>query len=191
MLSFLNFYWSILNRDLSLRDENQSGSWKSVIETIPYFLHYTICWSSLFSLLFVVVPYVTSITFPRWFSSLEPRKRREYPSYVVCLVHHLALVPLAWYLLFQDINLSESEFASFNYINAIGYVGPFCIGYLVSDTIFFALPELLLHQKFEYICHHVLSIYLVISTMTGPSPFCKFIPHLLICDTTNILFNTA
>lgn len=189
-LSWFENYWSFLNRPLSNRVENQTGIWSSVFHEIPNFIEYTALWSLFFSVLFIAVPFLTSLAFSEWYKSLDKRKRREYPSYLVCLVHHIALVPLAWMLIIRDSGLNDAEATNFDYIGAIGFAGPFCIGYLVGDTIFFALSEVF-HGKYEYICHHILSLYLVISTLLGPGPLCRFIPHLLICDTTNLLFNTA
>lgn len=45
--------------------------------------------------------------------------------------------------------------------------------------------------KYEYIIHHTLTLFLVISSLFGNGEILRFIPHLLISDTTNIFFNIA
>ena len=39
--------------------------------------------------------------------------------------------------------------------------------------------------------HHFLTLFVVISSLFGSGSILRFIPHLLISDTTNIFFNTA
>lgn len=147
-------------------------------------------WSSFFIVLFQLVPLLSKTIFPTWYNSLVPRKRKEFPSYVVCLVHHFALVPIAWYHVIQDFSRSGSELQQIDYAPIEAIVAPFCLGYLISDTVCFAISEMLA-GRLEYIIHHVMTVWLVMTTMYASGHITRFIPHLLICDTTNVFFNTA
>lgn len=143
-------------------------------------------WSLLFILLNGIVPYVSKRYLTSWYESLTPRKRSEMPAYVVCLVHHFLLVPVAWWHIIQDINRSSDH----DYSLTESWVSPISVGYLVGDTIGYALPEAF-HGRFDYIIHHVLTLWLVWSTIFASGQMLRFVPHLLICDSTNIFFNIA
>lgn len=159
-------------------------------ESIPDFLSKSIFWSAFFVLLNILVPLILKNVFTRWYASLDPRKRHELPSFVVCLVHHFAMVPTAWLHIYNDYQLTPAQAAVVHYGPIEAVVAPFCIGYLVGDTLCFAIQEALA-LKFEYIIHHTLTLWLVVSTLFSTGGLNRFIPHLLICDTTNIFFNTA
>ena len=50
----------------------------------------------------------------------------------------------------------------------------------------------MVNHKFDYLLHHVCTLILVMFTiMAEDGSICKFIPLLLLCDTTNIFFNSA
>ncbi|KAJ1421379.1 TLC domain-containing protein [Ochromonadaceae sp. CCMP2298] len=100
------------------------------------------------------------------------------------------MVPTAWVHVYSDSVLTAAEAAVVKYALVEAYVGPFCVGYLMGDTIAFAVPEAF-RGRFEYLVHHVLTIWLIITAMFGPGNLCRYIPHLLLCDTTNIFFNSA
>jgi hypothetical protein len=159
-------------------------------DVMPNFYRDTAIWVSIFSLLFLLVPYISRSLFPAWYANLDKRKRKEYPSYAVCLYHHACLVPRAWLHIYHDLLISTAQSHAINYAAKEAVLAPFCIAYLVSDTLFFALAEAL-HGKFEFVIHHVMTIYLVASSVSAPGEITRYIPHLLICDTSNLFFNTA
>ncbi len=58
------------------------------------------------------------------------------------------------------------------YAGAEGLVAPFCLGYLISDTIFYAIPEA---KQLNFLnTHHALAIFLVTSTLFGPGLMCRY-----------------
>lgn len=181
MSAYLNFILRALPEH-----ETPSG-----VDTIENFVQKTAFWSAFFSALFMLVPYLTKKFAPKWYGNLPERKIREYPSYVVCLIHHLTLVPRAWVHIFADFVRTEAELAVINYAVVEASVAPFCLGYLIGDTLCFAIPELISRGKMEYMIHHVFTVWLIVSTMYSSGHLTRFIPHLLICDTTNVFFNIA
>ena len=65
------------------------------------------------------------------------------------------------------------------------------LGYTFTDTITVAIQEAL-KGKFDYIVHHFLIVALVLNATYIPDGnIARWIPHLLLCDTTNIFFNAA
>jgi len=181
-MNFINTYINYINR-IPSNDLQPTG-----IDILPDITIDTGIWTGIFSILFLLVPIISKYINKQWYDKLEKRKRNELPSYIVCLFHHFNMVPRAWFHVIADF--LQSNDVIINYAEKEAVVAPFCLGYLLSDTLFYAIPEALL-GKFEYIIHHILTIYLVISTLVAHGSITKFIPHLLICDTTNIFFNTA
>lgn len=177
-------YWSFITRELPT-SETPIG-----IETVPHFYYKTVLWSLFFCALNFVVPFLAKRMFPKWYGSLSDKDQREFPSYAVCLIHHVIMVPIAWVRIYHDVMLSSEMAAIVDYATAEAGVGPFCIGYLVGDTLCFATQEALA-LRFEFIVHHFLTISLVMTAIFGPGNLLRYIPHLLICDTTNIFFNSA
>lgn len=144
-------------------------------------------WSFLFVALNIAVPSVCLRFLPGWYKALTERKRIEMPAYVVCMVHHLFLVPVAWAHLLQDFHRTDRHH---DYSATESWVSPISLGYLIGDTLGYAIPVALM-GRFDYIIHHVLTIWLVWNTVFGPGQILRFIPHLLVCDSTNICFNIA
>jgi TLC domain len=184
MTNILQSYWLFLNRPSS------ALSVTTGFDSLPNFLRDTALFTALFSLVFLLVNPLLSAFFLRKFNDFPPRKKKELPSYVLCLVHHIVAVPFAWRNIINDINLEDEAAAMVDYAPITAIIAPWCIAYLVTDTMFFAVPEALA-GKFEYIIHHFLTLFLVTSSLFAPGSILRFIPHLLISDTTNIFFNTA
>lgn len=169
---------------------NPTSSSTSGIEVLPNLLRDTVFYSVLFSFIFLLVTPFLSVVFSKTYSTLPERKKQEIPSYVVCLIHHFVAVPFAWQRVYNDFILSSESAQIVDYALVNAVVAPWCIAYLVVDSLFFAIPEAT-KGKFSYIIHHFLVISLVVSSLYWPGSTLRFIPHLLLSDTTNIFFNTA
>lgn len=177
-------YWNFISRDLP------SNPLPTALEVIPDFYYKTVLWSLFFSILHIITPVILRNIFPAWFASLSSRDRRDVGSYVVCTIHHLAMVPTAWMHIYNDSLLSPEMARSVEYAVVESSVAPFVIGYLMGDTVCYAVQEMI-DFRFEFMVHHVLTLALIYAALAGPGYFCRFIPHLIICDTTNIFFNFA
>lgn len=174
-------YWKYLSKPLK---ETPAG-----ITYMPNFYQNTIVMTLLFSCMYIIVPLLVKIIYNDWYYKLDKKKQEDLPSFIVCLFHHFLLVPRSWYHVINDFNNGNSniEYAPIEVI-----VSPICLGYLISDTIFYAINELFAHNKFDYIVHHVCTVILALFTIFAEDgSICKFIPLLIICDTTNIFFNCA
>lgn len=188
LLSFLkrsNYYWHFMSRQPA-PDFHQL----TTIEVFPNFFTETLWWTLFFTGFFLVTSKALKTLFPKWQGSLSSKKQKELPAYIVCLFHHIVRVPNAWIHVLSDFYRIDSEAATMSYCVIEAGVGPFAIGYLTGDLICFAIPEAL-RGEFEFLIHHV-AIIVIVSYSTFQHPYvCRWIPHLLICDTTNLLFNTA
>lgn len=177
-------YWHFISRELPI-SETPTG-----FDVLPHFFYKTAIWTLFFTAMNIVVPTLAAFVTPKWYGSLSLRDRREFPSYVVCLIHHIAMVPTAWVHVYQDSLLTDEMALLVDYASLEAIVGPFCIGYLLGDTIAFAIPEAIAF-RFEFIIHHILTVWLVGTAMFGPGNLLRYIPHLILCDSTNIFFNLS
>ena len=176
-------YYRFITRDVS-----PNGTMG--FDAIPNFYYKTILWSLFFCALHLIIPFLVKNMHSSWYRNLNSKDRRELSSYLVCMIHHVAMVPPAWIHIYQDWLIPDEAAALLDYGLIEAAVGPFSIGYLIGDTLCFALPEAL-GLRFEYLVHHLFTVYLIVSSVFGPCQLCRFIPHLIICDTTNIFFNLA
>jgi hypothetical protein len=177
-------YWAFLNRPSSPSSTTRG------IEALPNLFRDTVFLVIIFSITFsLITPIVSRISSEKYLA-LTKRKKHELPSYVLCLIHHIVAVPFAWSSLYVDFNLSSEAAQNIDYAPITAVIAPWCIAYLISDTLLFALPEAF-EGKFDYVTHHFLTLFLVLSSLVGPGSILRFIPLFLISDTTNLYFNTA
>jgi hypothetical protein len=160
------------------------------MEVCENFYYKLIFWTAAFTVAFVVFNKLPRILFPRWYEGLTDRKKREFPAYAACLLHHIFMVPRAWVHIIQDFQRSPAELAVISYSVVESGIAPFCLGYLLSDTICYALPELF-RGNVEFMIHHFFSTWLVTASMFSNGHLLRYIPHLLLADTSNLVFNTA
>ena len=160
------------------------------IDVMPYFYAELFVWTLLFSCLHYLTPFVLKQKFPQWFQKLDSKKRSDISAYVICLIHHIVIVPRSWIHCFVDLMRSDSELASINYAYQEARVTPFCVGYLFGDTIGYAIPQAL-NGRFEYLVHHILSSSLALSIVSGPGEFNKLIPASLMPDITQLVYNIS
>jgi hypothetical protein len=180
----LKNYWQFMNRSPSL------------VQTTGIQEHLTI-WhqcalsSVFFCVLCVIIPPITRFLLPKFYESMNEQKRREYPTYLSCLVHHFVVVPFAVSHIYMDtLRTNESQWLHHNYASTDGYIVAYTFGYMVADIIFFAISEAL-KGEFEFLFHHILSLALVVSTLLLPGPTNRFVPHVLLCELSQLFFVTA
>jgi hypothetical protein len=184
MMSLISTYLEFILRPLP---NHGSGTGMDIAD---HFYHRLASWTIFFVGMFYFFRKVPKKFFPEWYQNLSERKKKEFPAYAACLIHHVTLVPRAWVHIFQDFQRTSAEIAMINYPALESSIAPFCLGYLLGDTICFALPELF-RGHLEYIIHHILTTWLIMSSMFANGHLLRFIPHLLICDSSNLFFNTA
>ena len=132
-------------------------------------------------------PVITKLA-PKWYASLETKNARELPSYAVCMVHHLYIVPWAALSIWSDFWRQEEDWKAHEYRLTECQVVPILVGYLVADLLCSALP----HGQWEYVVHHTITLWLTSAgTFALPPYTARFIPHLLICDVTQLTYNTS
>ena len=138
----------------------------------------------------LIGPKILKRIFPKWYDDLGKKKQMELPSYMASQFHHMALTPLAWYVIYKDYLLPNYDNGMVDYEFFFAVCGPACTAYLLADTIVYAARQALKGLP-EYLIHHVFTIWMIYALFHAPGRLYKFFPHLLAADTANIFFNTA
>eukprot|EP01038_Epipyxis_sp_PR26KG_P006745 gene6745-9240_t len=178
-------YWNFINRSLS-----QSSTTPRGIDKVPDIVVDTIMCTAFFSFIHILCIISMRTFAKKWAENIGERKRREWPAYVACTMHHIIMVPYAWLHIYQDLKRSNEVALLFHYAPVEVKIAPFCLGYLFGDTLCYAIPYII-EDHGQYVVHHALTIWLIISSFFAPGSITRFIPHLLICDTGNLFFNIA
>jgi hypothetical protein len=150
----------------------------------------TTFWSIVFTFISLLVPVILKRLFPNYWGNLEKSKKAEFPSIIIALIHHAYVVPLAIKWIFDDFTMSDSDYLSRNCATKEAMITPFCFGYFISDTIVYVIPQLFI-GKFEMLIHHFLFVSLSLFTLFASGEINKLIPHLLVCESTGLIFNTC
>lgn len=137
----------------------------------------------------VFVPIILKKNYPNWYNTLNEKKKEELPAYLTSMVHHITVVPLAWYCVYNDFLITDYN-NPVDLTMFLRFAAPFCIGFILADTIFYAVP-LIFRGNVEYIIHHVLALWMTYALLFGSGHFARYFPHIVICDTTNGIFNFA
>lgn len=130
-------YWEFITRAPPAH-EMQSG-----LNAVDNCLAKTAFWTFLFSTVYLASFWIPKYICPKWFAKLPPRKRAEWGSYAISSLHHIIMVPIGWTHIWADYHYSAAELAVVDYAVTEGWIAPISMGYLLGDTICYALPELL------------------------------------------------
>jgi len=170
---------------------------QTIGDASPNFVRYALYCSMYFVGLSVLIPLAVRTLFPSFWRSLSEQKRFEFPSYTAGFFHHIVVAPLGIYRIYEDWAWwlgavdGRGKVASFrDYAPNNADVLPFNIGYLVADTIFIGLPEAF-QGKPLYLLHHLAAFLMCHFLMKAPGFMARFIPHLLVTEVTNLLFEAA
>ena len=154
------------------------------LQMAPNFYLHTLYYSVAFVAIMASISPIFGTLFPSWYKALNDKKREELPAYVTSMFHHFSVVPMAWYFIYMDYT-STIDCAQF-----VWFAAPFCTGFVIADTIFYAIP-LCFRGNFEFALHHILAIWMVFTILSGSGHLIRFLAHIIICDTTNAVFNIA
>ena len=129
------------------------------------------------------------ILFPNYFREMDAKKKKELSSYITSTIHHIYVVSYGLWSIYMDMQLQESHY-DYDYKQNMMQFIPVVSGYLFSDIVYCAIPDLL-KGKFDTIGHHILGVAICFSAFLLNSSIARFIPHLLICESSSLVFNLA
>lgn len=124
--------------------------------------------------------------YKQWFYGLPTRKQAEIPSYVLSLMHHAIAVPFSVYHIYMDYTVYRDVDYGELYVAII----PFTLGYFIADLIMYTIPEAL-QGRYVYFFHHVFAVVLLVGVFEANAVVVRFLPHMLIMETSTIFFTTA
>lgn len=146
-----------------------------------------------------VNPILQSIKFSN-FSLLgfNDKKKLDFNSYVCSLIHHIVVVPISFYRLFSSIDQPFSIYSRYIVTNMNNNslklfhcdAAPFSFGYLLADTLLYAVPEALRGNR-EYFYHHTLGMGLFLAVPYITPDLAEYCGRILIMESTSIFFTTA
>ena len=130
-------------------------------QVFPGFFNLIMMYTVAFSALYQVLPYILSSIWPKWYTDLEPIKRKEMPTYLISFVHHFIIVPVGWLHIYQDYFLLQSgvPISNDHYALKESSLVPLGCAFLLADIIYSALSEACRGRPL-YLIHHILIIIL-------------------------------
>jgi hypothetical protein len=161
------------------------------IESRPSFYFEWFLWSLIFVICTVGIHYSTKYFLPKWYSTLNKRKQKEFPAYAASLIHHYVVTPIGFYQIYLDFHRTETELSNIHYAPLAMFLGPFSLGYIVADFFTYALPTALSEGRIEYLLHHIITVWLILSLISGNGNLARSFPHLMILELSGLFFNTA
>ena len=148
-------------------------------------LRETLMYSVGFALLYPVFDWVCRRPYlAKWYGDMEPKYKKDFLAYAVFTLHHFYVVPRSWYSIYMDA-LRGGATADYSQLEAS--VSAFVMGYLVADTLLWVLPN----RSLQYLVHHVLVLCIIWAGLQAPMYLMRYIPHLLVAETTVCLYNVA
>ncbi len=172
----------------------ENGVKQSVISetSVPDIVFWNCFFAGWFCLLNFALPRLTARFFPRFWNGLDDKKRKDFPSYAAGMFHHLVIAPCGYYMIYKDYMKTPDQYNNEDYAKT--FFGLFSLtyafGYILGDIIFFTIPQMLVGE-FEYLIHHVAALVLYRGLLIGQGAIIRFIPHFMICETSNTIFNTC
>lgn len=176
-------YWEYLSRP------KLDHAMPTALDMVPDFYLHTAGVSLFFMVVMYTIPRIMEVFYPNWYKTLNDRKKEELPAYLSSMIHHISVVPLAWFGISKDF--ADPEYvASEHMVIFMRFACPLCVGFIVADTFFYAIP-LSLRGNQEYVIHHGLALWMTYALLSGSGHLIRFFPHIIISDTTNAIFNFA
>lgn len=114
-------YWKFMHRA-------PSKVLTTTLDEHPTFWWMAVQSSLFFCCLVAVIPYFTKQLFPKFFESLDKKKRQEFAPYVACLIHHAVVVPFAVNAIWQDVLRDDSAAEQHNYAQTDGWIVCYTFG---------------------------------------------------------------
>jgi hypothetical protein len=185
-----SIYWNLLSRrPANVHTGFASFPMDETFNTSTFYVQ-TIYWTIGFSAISLLIPILLKSLCAEYWNNLEKSKKIEFPSIIITIIHHSYVVPIAIKWIYEDFTTSDNDYGLRDSATKEALIAPFCLGYFFADTFFYVLQQLII-GKFEMFIHHFLFVYLVLSALFASGEINKLIPHLLICDSTGLIFNTC
>lgn len=130
--------------------------------------------------------------FPKFYNGLDEKKRAELPSYAAGMFHHLVVAPAAFYMIYTDYITPKDKYSNMDYSKEFYglHLVTYAFGYIMADTLFFTIPEIMKGQ-WQYAIHHIAALGLYWGLLSTEGAILRYVPHFMICESSNAIFNTS
>ena len=142
-------------------------------------------WSIFFTSMYPLITLILKTFFNKQVVNMDQKYRKDLVPYIYCLIHHLYVVPFAFYHILADIHRTDDEAFDVNNAAVFANVFPFSFGYLVGDTLMYAIPEAMC-GRYEYVLHHILGLSLTASAALVRGPMVRMSAHMLMLELSGI-----
>ncbi len=145
-----------------------------------------------FCIIFYIIPRVIKYLAPSFYNGLDKDKQEQLPSWAGGMFHHIVVAPYGLYMIYRDYITPPEVYNEMDYAVSFHglYLVTYAFGYIMGDTIFFTIPELM-KGRYEYAIHHIASIALYRGLLMSGGPVIRYLPHFFICEFSNMIFNSC
>lgn len=181
----LGSYYSFMMRD------QRGDQVTTILDIYPLetAMPHVLIWSLIFIALSSAGDLLVPLLCPLYYQRLEDKKRKEMSSYITSTIHHVYVVGYGAWTIYMDMQRPPSDYDYDYKLNMMQFI-PVVSGYLFSDIVYCAIPDFL-NGKMDTIGHHILGVAICFSAFLLNSSIARFIPHLLICESSSLVFNLA
>lgn len=174
------------------RPEPTVAQTKLVHDPREFAWHCFLC-SLYFSALCLGLPRLIKRLFPAFYAALDETKLAELPAFASGFMHHIVIVPIGLLDIYRDYLRTGTAALEIDYVRTLTAsvsAVPFTFGYIVGDTLFLAIGELL-KGKVAYAIHHGATFVLYYVLLQAQGSIVRYMPHLYICEASNLVFEVA
>ena len=146
-----------------------------------------------FSALCLGLPRLIKHVYPKFYAGLDDTKLSELPAFTSGFMHHIVIVPIGLLEIYRDYMRHLAKDFNIDYVRALTpavSAVPFTFGYILGDTLFLAIGELL-KGKWAYAIHHGATFVLYYVLLKAQGPIIRYMPHLFVCEASNLVFEVA
>lgn len=169
-----------------------------VHQLMPSTLPMDACYAAVFFLfLFALLRVGISFFLPTYFNSLDKSKKNEIGPYLASLVHHGFVVFLGFRCILLDFihilskGTADIQVPAVKYLYELGIAVPVAFGFLIAETLFLAIPEVISKGKVDIFFHHILGFGLIYFFVQSPLKIAPYMPHFLCTEFSAVFFNLA
>jgi hypothetical protein len=167
---------------------------------LPNISQNVVAWLIFFAFVYTASDRYMATYYTKWYDSLDGAKRLAFPQYCFALSHHFIVVPIGIFYILKDWSLSDDERKSYNFAQEFAFIVPICNAYLLWDFVCLIIDFMRviknksitmkkeISDNLQYLGHHLLGFGLIWMALGIPNKVCRYIPHLLICESSTLCF---
>lgn len=189
-LPFLGYFFTIMS-------EVPQHPGSNLLDVNEDFHFHVFFWAMLFySGSLIIVRVAETEIIPQEFAAARAtvtgaERIRWLHAYVASLLHHIVLVSLSFWYIYNDLSITPYERSQVDYTRAHTQIIFIVLGYFVQDFIVYAIPK----KDISYMFHHV-ALFILIGFVLHyyketPGYLFKFAPYVALTEVSSLFFCIA